>query len=530
MVIRDSLVSLDGISQTIPTRPAGRDVGRTATLAVVGSAAEIDGLAHPRLMPIFGAGAEIGRRPPPGRMRTVVTLNDRSVSSYHAQITLEGDAFVIEDKGSTNGTMVDGHAIVERTALREGSVLFLGSQVLVFRTMTNAEMAAVEADIADSFAPVATLAPALAIICAKLKRLAPSPTELFLLGETGVGKEVFANAIHALSGRRGRMLAVNCAALPRELVESELFGYERGAHSTAKDRKPGLIEAADGGTLFLDELAEMPLDVQSKLLRFLQDRKYMAIGSTRLETANVRIIAASSRVAGARGAPMIQDALLGRLGAQPILLPALRERREDLGRLVAYFLGAVGCNRPLAPEAFQALFLYGWPHNIRELQKVITEAELLSRDEDAIGLDHLPPTIVGALDRTIGSGPISRATGAPPRVRRPVPSAEELRALMVQFNGNVAHIATHLGRQWAVISRTLRRYGIDPAEYRPVGAPESLVQNDSDDSAGTASDHESGPIPPGDAHRGVGLIVPDGGPDGGPYGDDGPDDDGDTLA
>ena len=197
-------------------------------------------------------------------------------------------------------------------------------------------------------------------------------------------------------------MAINCAALPRELVESELFGYERGAHSTAKDRKAGLIEAAEGGTLFLDELAEMPLDVQSKLLRFLQDRKYMPIGSTRMETANVRIIAASSRVSGSTGNPAIQDALMGRLGAQPIQLPPLRERREDLGRLVAYFLGAVGSERPLEPEAFQALFLYSWPHNVRELQKVITEAELLSRGEAAIGLDHLPAQIVGALDHSSG--------------------------------------------------------------------------------------------------------------------------------
>ncbi len=517
MSSRNPLVPVDDISQTVPTRPTNRDAGRMATLALVGSAADVEGLAGARLMPIFGAGAEIGRRPPPGRMRTVVTLHDRSVSSYHAQITLEGDVFVIEDKDSTNGTLVDGIPIVEPTELREGAVLFLGSQVLVFRTMTNAEIAAVEADVADPFAPVATLAPALATICAKLKRLAPSPSELFLLGETGVGKEVFANSIHVMSARRGRLMAINCAALPRELVESELFGYERGAHSTAKERKEGLIEAADGGTLFLDELAEMPLDVQSKLLRFLQDRKYMPIGSTRLETANVRIIAASSRVTGAKGSPAIQDALIGRLGAQPIQLPPLRERREDLGRLVSYFLGAVDCDRPLDEEAFQALFLYSWPHNIRELQKVITEAELLSRDADSIGLDHLPAAIVGGLDQSsgprsaMGSGPISRTTGAsPPRLRRPVPSADELRALMVQFNGNVAHVATHLGRQWAVISRTLRRYGMDPGDFRPAG-----VKEDTGNEIGAGGDARGG----GGETTGVG-------------GDDGasPDEEGDTLA
>ncbi|MBC8131332.1 MAG: FHA domain-containing protein, partial [Deltaproteobacteria bacterium] len=158
----------DDISHTVPTRASNRDAGRLGTLAIVGSAADIGGLARGRLMPLFGAGAEIGRRPPPGRLRTVITLPDRSVSSYHAQISQkgDGDSFVIEDKGSTNGTLLDGRPVTAPTVLREGAVLFLGSQVLVFRTMTSAEIAAVEADVADPFAPVATMAPALATLCA----------------------------------------------------------------------------------------------------------------------------------------------------------------------------------------------------------------------------------------------------------------------------------------------------------------------------------------------------------------------------
>jgi transcriptional regulator with PAS, ATPase and Fis domain len=471
---------------------------------VVGNPTNLESLRTGQLIAIFGEGAEIGRRPPPGRTRTVVVLPDRSVSSYHAQISRSGEDFIIEDKGSTNGTLLDGRPVREPVTLRDGAVLFLGSQVLIFRMMTAAEIAAVEADVAAPFAPVATLSRTLATICAKLRRLAPSPTELFLLGETGVGKEVFANAIHAASGRKGRLMAINCAALPRELVESELFGYERGAHSTAKERKAGLIEAADKGTLFLDELAEMPLDVQSKLLRFLQDRKYTPIGSTRLETADVRIIAASSRVTGFAGNPAIQEALLGRLGAQPIQLPPLRDRLEDIGRLIAYFLDAVGCDRPIDSEALQALCLYGWPHNVRELQKVIAEAELLSRDAESIGFDHLPPGIVDALEALddapaatgSGSGPINARGGA--RQRRPVPSADELRALMRQYRGNVQHVSNHLDRQWAVIWRVLRRYGIDPAAYRPVDGvidsgpqPASVVQSAPDDADAAIDENDT---------------------------------------
>jgi transcriptional regulator with PAS, ATPase and Fis domain len=331
-----------------------------------------------------------------------------------------------------------------------------------------------------------------------------------------VGKEVFANAIHRMSGRTGQLMAINCAALPHELVESELFGYERGAHSTAKAKKLGLIAAADKGTLFLDELGEMSIEVQSKLLRFLQDRTYIPIGATRVETADVRVIAASSRVFGASGMPAIQEALLGRLGAHPAQIPPLRERREDLGHLLWFFLQATHCDRGVEMEAFQSLFLYEWPHNVRELQKVVAEAELLSRGSEAISFEHLPQSLLGAVERAVVSddelgegsddddGGVVRATGAPGadtelvssngarggpssgplRVRRRVPSAGELRELMRQYRGNVSHVAKHLDRQWAVISRCLRRYGIDPAEFRPPTAA-GVIERVATERAGT---------------------------------------------
>ena len=250
-------------------------------------------------------------------------------------------------------------------------MLFLGSQVLVFRLYTAAELAAVSEDAAAPLTPVATLSPALALTISKLRRLARSDSEILLLGETGVGKEVFAGAVHALSGRTGKLVAVNCAAIPRELVESELYGYEKGAHSTAQARKTGLVEAADGGTLFLDEIGEMPIELQSKLLRFLQDRRFSPLGSTRVVEADVRIIAATSRVALDTG-KHLQEAMLGRLGAQPIVLPPLRERIEDLGALCAYFLREMTDGRTFEPDAFKALMLHDWPLNVRELLKVVT--------------------------------------------------------------------------------------------------------------------------------------------------------------
>jgi transcriptional regulator with PAS, ATPase and Fis domain len=475
------------------------------TLAVIGGPGDAGSFRRGRLV-LVGNGVTIGRRPPTLHGLTSLTLADKTVSSFHARIKrmmLAG--YTIEDQRSTNGTHVNGRPISGEVPLPENALIFLGGQILVFRTMTEAEIAAVETEAADPIAPVPTLCPALAVVCMKLRRLAPSATELFLLGETGVGKEVFANAIHRRSGRSGPLLAINCAALPRELVESELFGYERGAHSTAKAKKPGLIAAADRGTLFLDELAEMPLDVQSKLLRFLQDRTYTPIGATRMETADVRIVAASSRVAETTGLPVIQEALLGRLGAHPIHLPPLRDRKEDLGRLLAHFLGAVADTRPIETEACHALFLYDWPHNIRELQKVVNEAELLSQGSPAIGFDHLPPFISAMIDsdgtpeiaptgttdplrvrRAIGSGGVSPldpkrrptwddlaplgAPAAPVRRRRPVPSEHELRAMLRKHDGNVSEVARQLDRQWAVLWRTMRRYGISPNEFKPEGA------------------------------------------------------------
>jgi DNA-binding NtrC family response regulator len=479
----------DELSQTLPRRGASREAQRLPVILAAGSGDSLDGLrsAHPVLV---HDGLDIGRRPPPPAAgRAALVLPDRSVSGLHARVVKIGDGFEIRDLGSTNGTIADGREVDGAAPLRSGSLIFVGSQALVFRLVTPAEWAAIEEDAASPFAPVATLSPALALVCNRLRRLAPSNGEIFLLGETGVGKEVFARAIHQRSGRRGPLVAINCAAIPRELVESELFGYEKGAHSTAQGRKSGLIEAAQGGTLFLDELGEMAIEVQSKLLRFLQDRMFTPLGSTRPQEADVRIIAASSR-AGLAGKGIatggaVQAALLGRLGAQPVQIPALRDRPEDLGRLVAYFLRDAGDVR-FETEAFHALFLHDWPHNVRELQKVIAEAVLLSAGTPGIGLGHLPDSITSQIEPTGDAAPIVAAVAGDEaaaarepvgaaRTRRPAPSAQELTELLQIYRGNVAHVARHLKRQYAVVWRCIQRYGIAADEFRaeadlPIGA------------------------------------------------------------
>src|SRR5215471_341437 len=210
---------------------------------------------------------------------------------------------------------------------------------------------------------------------------------------------------------------------------------------------------ADGGTLFLDEIGDMPVELQSKLLRFLQDRRFTPLGSTRVIEADVRVIAATSRTGLAKGANVVhvQEALLDRLGARPIVLPPLRDRVEDIGRLASHFLvqarqGATD-GPAFEPEAFQALVLYQWPLNVRELVKVMTEAALLSRGA-AIGLEHLPDSItarlqvdgdepdedtqVDPLPRAAVEGDTGRVESSQPaaRTRRPAPTAEELTTLL----------------------------------------------------------------------------------------------------
>ena len=489
------------VSRTVPRRGLVKEAPRIGAVIVVGSGDALAGLRTPRVHAMEQLTLEIGRRPHPtptpqrdaGTPPAWLTIADSTVSSKHARIqraSSGADLFIIQDFGSTNGTFVDGKRSQGPVPLRDGAVLFLGSQVVVFRIVTTAEFEAMQQDAASPFVKLPTTSPTLAMTCAKLTRLARSDSEILLVGETGVGKDVFANAIHAHSGRAGRFVAINCAAIPRELAESELFGYEKGAHSTAQGRKVGLVELANGGTLFLDEIGDMPAELQAKLLRFLQDRRFTPLGSTRIVEADVRIVAATSRVDLQKG-QHVQEAVLGRLGAQPILLPPLRDRMEDIGRLVAYFLGDLQDGRAFEPEAFHALCLHGWPLNVRELSKVIEEAEALSRGARTIGLEHLPDAVTATLQldgeddlETTDVDPtpppdsfhdaadpsLTRAATPHVRPRRPAPTRDELTALLAETKGSVAEVARRLNRQYAVIWRCVQRYGIDASSFRGGGS------------------------------------------------------------
>jgi transcriptional regulator with PAS, ATPase and Fis domain len=381
-------------------------------------------------------------------------FDDRLLSREHLRITRTSRGYEIEDLGSTNGTFLDGPRLGRPTHLSSGALVLFGNQVAVFRLVAEADLSALAQDAATPFGLVSTSSPALALIYARLRKLARTDGELLLVGETGVGKEICARAIHRVSGRKGRFVAINCTALPGSLVESELFGYLAGAHSTARAAKPGLVEAADGGTLLLDEIGDMAPELQTKIFRFLQDRTFSPLGSTKPRRVDVRVIAATTRQAIGAGA--LRGDLVARLGAEPIVIPPLRKRPEEILPLVEHF--AEGALREIEPAAVRALCLYGWPLNVRELEKTVAHSLALTVGV-RLRLEHLPAAIRGALQR-----------GAPIEVRRrdprPAPDADELEQLLKQHDGNVASVARALDRKWNVVWRWVVKYKLRPEKFR----------------------------------------------------------------
>jgi len=231
--------------------------------------------------------------------------------------------------------------------------------------------------------------------------VAPTEASVLILGESGTGKELIANALHQGSTRSDkRFIKVNCAALPETLLESELFGHEKGAFTGAIGRRPGRFELADGGTIFLDEIGEMSLATQAKLLRVLQEREFEPLGSTKTVKVDIRIIAASNKILGEEVKKgTFREDLFYRLNVVPIYLPPLRERKEDVPLLIEHFLSIYNEKNGrrlhgFHPRALDALMRYAWPGNIRELENVVERAVILTRD-DYVPFSELPEAIRG---------------------------------------------------------------------------------------------------------------------------------------
>ena len=319
---------------------------------------------------------------------------------------------------------------------------------------------------APEFEGMVAESPGMRAVVEAVERVAPAPTTVLVTGETGSGKELVARAIHARSPRAGRLfVALNCAAIPAELLEAELFGVAKGAFTGATADRPGKFELADGGTLFLDEIGDMPLAMQAKLLRALQEGSIERLGSNTVRRVDVRIVAATHRDLQARvHEGSFRADLFYRLNVFPIHLPPLRERREDVdpiaARAVERFGARMGRRVRISPAALAALRAYDWPGNVRELQNVLERAVLLARGDVIDTLD---------LPARAASPPSVAAPGRPETLRAAVERAErEAIEAALRFTGdNKSRAAELLGVSTRTLWYRLERLGMGgppPAE------------------------------------------------------------------
>ncbi len=374
-----------------------------------------------------------------------VHLPGNDVSRRHAALRREASGIGVEivDLGSRNGVRVNGQQ-VPAAHLRRGDVVRLGGWLGVVT-----EAAGEWKEIAPGLFGGATLQSVLA----PLRRAASSDLPIILEGETGTGKEVVARSLHKWSGRSGPLVAVNCAALPEALAEGELFGYRRGAFTGADKPSQGFFRSAESGTLLLDEVTELPLPLQAKLLRVLEEHEVQPLGETRPIPIDVRVVVAGqqSLLEASRQGHFRPD-LLARLDGVTAHLPPLRSRREDVSPLFSHFLTELGQGTVPSVEAdfIERLCLHDWPFNVRELLLLVRRLMVLHGGESTWKASHLPARIGDPSPTRAAAAETSRPPPGPPGAAVKAEPVEpvELPALVAALRasgGNVARAAVMLG-------------------------------------------------------------------------------------
>jgi transcriptional regulator with GAF, ATPase, and Fis domain len=456
-----------------------------------------------------------------------IVLRDDTVSRYHCKVTQEDDAFVVRDQSSTNGTFIN-QVRVREAYLSPNAVLRLGNSELIFQPID--EQIAVMPSTRDRFGDIIGTNIKMREIFGILEKIAPTNATILIEGETGTGKEVVAQTIHKMSQRAGKPFVVfDCGAVPESLIESELFGHEKGSFTGAIMTRQGLFELAQGGTIFLDELGELSLELQPKLLRVLEQREVRRVGSAKPIQINVRVIAATNRnLDNAVKTGKFREDLFFRLSVVRLFLPALRERPEDVPLLVKHFLKTSHFNRnrdsslklrSISREALNATMRYAWPGNIRELLNVIERACSLA-DGDCIDIGDLPDHISSlvapkgqpaqvvattAVSTTVGlsglhfeaSGPLMAADGpAPAAVAAPVSAGVDpsllndktfkdakeewltaferdyIRNFLKKNNGNISHAAREADIDRKYFRKLMKKYGITADDAQDDGDDE----------------------------------------------------------
>jgi transcriptional regulator with GAF, ATPase, and Fis domain len=431
-----------------------------------------------------------------------------AVSRSHARLSHDGRRWTIRDLGARNGTLVNG-VFVEFCPLSHNDDIRVGDAFFKF-VESEAEgflHYRIDGAVINAYATPRGVVGGyqLATIASALERIAKSPISVILLGESGTGKEVFARQIHDWSGRPGNFCALNCAAIPHNLLESELFGYRRGAFSGADRDHVGHVRAADQGTLFLDEVGDMPLEAQAKLLRVLQTKEVLPLGATAPDTVDVRIVCATHRDLGVmQQEQKFRGDLFARLNEYSVTLPPLRARKEDIYALCLEFLRMH--KRPdleLTVPYMTGILHYDFPYNVRELEALIKRGIALAEGSQ-LGAAHLsaeihdkmkdygrrqsdsapatskpthqrppapswqPPPPPSAQDSPpeTSATPATGAAAIPQPVVAYVPTEEELRRVLSATGGNVAAVGRHYGKERMQVHRWMKKYGINPDDYR----------------------------------------------------------------
>jgi len=384
-----------------------------------------------------------------------VEVRDRTVSRFHCEVFIDGDGRAwAKDLGSRNGTRVNGVRVRE-AELQEGMVLRVGQLELAFTPLAERNELPVAA--LTSFGTLVGSSLPLRSAFAILQKAAASDVTVLLTGESGTGKSEAAELIHEQSGRAGKPFrVVDCAAVPANLLESELFGHERGAFSGATQRRVGVFEEAEGGTVFLDEVGELPAELQPKLLRIIEAREVRRVGSNRHLPVNVRLVAATNRDLRAEvNTGRFRPDLFYRLAVLTVRLPALRERPDDVPLIARRLLERLtldeATRRALTDPAFLArLRLSPWPGNVRELRNHLERCAAL---QEALqpSPEEPSPQSLDALDVSI---PFSEAR------RRLLATFEKnyVRELLERHGGNVSQAAATAGVDRAHLHRIMRRH------------------------------------------------------------------------